>query len=102
MLKCENEFVALNGFGTLLCIDELKLTAPVQSYELTCGSDIEDTAMLTMADDGAIDESIVISMRFQILVAIAVDVISRARCGENRVDSVGSILMGNGNGLACG
>lgn len=36
------------------------------------------------------------------LVEIAVEVISRARCGENRADSAGSILRGNGNGSASG
>lgn len=94
MLKCVKDCEPLNGLGTLLCIDELRLTAPVQSYEPICGSGSDDGA--------ATDASMVMSMRFQMLVAIAVDVMSRARCGENRVDSVGSMLIGNGRDSACG
>lgn len=80
----------------------------MQSYEPICGSGVDDTIREEFIRDESIrdesirEESIVMSMLFQMWFVIAVDVMSRARCGENLVDSVGSMFIGNGNNSACG
>uniref|UniRef100_A0A182WHD6 Uncharacterized protein n=1 Tax=Anopheles minimus TaxID=112268 RepID=A0A182WHD6_9DIPT len=98
IFRCVNLCIPPNGLGTLLCMVELRLTAPVQSYEATCGS----TDPAPMSTVTSINPAWFGFGAADWCVSSAEALMSRERNGEKRLVSDASMFGGSGSVAASG